>query len=129
MAIVINAIITVILLYYAYKYASGGTMIIKHPFKVGEYYECNNNLSFMIFSVMTAMVFLGTTITGEICYMDILHVVDVTPMGQEMDGVMTIYLIFILWNLYTLTYSHYIFQGWMMIVKFCLPILYFWGGV
>ena len=59
MAIVINAIITVILLYYAYKYASGGTMIIKHPFKVGEYYECNNNLSFMIFSVMTAMVFLG----------------------------------------------------------------------
>ncbi|GAA6361204.1 hypothetical protein K260102G11_32800 [Bacteroides uniformis] len=25
-----------------------------------------------------------TTITGEICYMDILHVVDVTPMGQEM---------------------------------------------
>ena len=77
MAIVINAIITVILLYYAYKYASGGTMIIKHPFKVGEYYECNNNLSFMIFSVMT-------TITGEICYMDILHVVDVTPMGQEM---------------------------------------------
>ena len=45
-------------------------MIIKHPFKVGEYYECNNNLSFMIFSVMTAM--------------DILHVVDVTPMGQEM---------------------------------------------
>ena len=83
MAIVINAIITVILLYYAYKYASGGTMIIKHPFKVGEYYECNNNLSFMIFSVMTAMVFLGP-ITGEICYMDILHVVDVTPMGQEM---------------------------------------------
>ena len=61
-----------------------------------------------------------TTITGEICYMDILHVVDVTPMGQEM--------IFILWNLYTLTYSHYIFQGWMMIVKFCLPILYFWVG-
>ena len=82
MAIVINAIITVILLYYAYKYASGGTMIIKHPFKVGEYYECNNNLSFMIFSVMTAMVFLGPL--SLVKYMDILHVVDVTPMGQEM---------------------------------------------
>lgn len=59
-------------------------MIIKHPFKVGEYYECNNNLSFMIFSVMTAIGVFRTTITGEICYMDILHVVDVTPMGQEM---------------------------------------------
>jgi len=82
MAIVINAIITVILLYYAYKYASGGTMIIKHPFKVGEYYECNNNLSFMIFSDGNGV--FRTTITGEICYMDILHVVDVTPMGQEM---------------------------------------------
>ena len=55
MAIVINAIITVILLYYAYKYASGGTMIIKHPFEAGAYYECNHNLSFMIFSVMTAI--------------------------------------------------------------------------
>ena len=81
MAIVINAIITVILLYYAYKYASGGTMIIKHPFKVGEYYECNNNLSFMIFSEMTAMVFLGPL---SLVKYAILHVVDVTPMGQEM---------------------------------------------
>ena len=41
---------------------------------------------------------------------------------------MTIYLAFIMWNLYTLTYSRYVFQGWMMIVKFCLPILYFWMG-
>ena len=128
MAIVINAIITVILLYYAYKYASGGTMIIKHPFKVGEYYECNNNLSFMIFSVMTAMVFLGPLSLVKYAIWIFFMLLMSRRWVKKWDGVMTIYLIFILWNLYTLTYSHYIFQGWMMIVKFCLPILYFWVG-
>ena len=128
MAIVINAIITVILLYYAYKYASGGTMIIKHPFKVGEYYECNNNLSFMIFSVMTAMVFLGPLSLVKYAIWIFFMLLMLRRWVKKWDGVMTIYLIFILWNLYTLTYSHYIFQGWMMIVKFCLPILYFWMG-
>ena len=102
MAIVINAIITVILLYYAYKYASGGTMIIKHPFKVGEYYECNNNLSFMIFSVMTAMVFLGPLSLVKYAIWIFFMLLMSRRWVKKWDGVMTIYLIFILWNLYTL---------------------------
>ncbi len=35
---------------------------------------------------------------------------------------------FVLWNIYTISYSAYPNQGWMMVLKFSLPYLYFWLG-
>lgn len=128
MALVINVIAAIILLYYAYRYAFGGTMIVKHPFERGEYYECNSHLSFMLFSVLTAMVFLGPLSLVKYAIWIVFMLWMSRRWVKKWNGVMTMYLVFILWNLYTLTYSRYVFQGWMMIIKFSLPILYFWMG-
>lgn len=35
------------------------------------------------------------------------------------------YSLFVLWNLYTMTYTSSPSQGWMMLLKFCIPYLYF----
>ncbi len=128
MDIIVNGIIAVILLFYAHRYAAGYTMIVKHPFDDGKYYECNNDLSFMIFSVLTAMVFLGPLSLVKYAIWIVIMLWMSRRWVKKWNSVMTIYLLFILWNIYTLTYTQYMFQGWMMIIKFCLPILYFWLG-
>lgn len=128
MVTIFNALFAIILLYYGYKYAFVKGMVVAHPFNKGEVYMCNNDLSFMIFSVMTAMVFLGPlSLVKYGIWIGLMLMMSVRWV-KKWDGVMTLYLIFIIWNLYTLTYTDYLFQGWMMIIKFCLPILYFWMG-
>lgn len=128
MSFVINAFFAIILLIYGFKYAFGNGLEVAHPFNKKEKYRCNNDLSFMIFSVMTAMVFLGPLSLVKYGIWIFIMLVMSRRWVKKWDGVMTMYFIFIVWNLYTLSYSNYVGQGRMMIVKFCLPILYFWMG-
>lgn len=103
-------------------------MKVTHPFKAGEQYVCNNNLSFMIFSVMSAMVFLGPLSLAKYGLWIICMGVMMIHWQKKWNWPMTLYLVFILWNVYTLTYTTHLHQGLMMIIKFSLPILYFWLG-
>ena len=128
MAFIINAIVTILLVYFGCKYAFDSGMTVSHPFEKGIKCQCGNDMSFLLFSVMTSMVFLGPLSLVKyaiwICIMAFMSL----RWVKKWDSVLTMYLVFIVWNLYTLTYSNYVFQGWMMIIKFSMPILYFWLG-
>lgn len=128
MTLIVNAIVTLLLLYYGLKYAFGAGMTVPHPFEKEVKCTCGNDLSFMIFSVMTAMVFLGPLSLVKYAIWFVIMLCMMQRWVKKWNSVMTMYLVFVAWNLYTLTYSHYVFQGWMMIMKFSLPILYFWMG-
>ena len=128
MALIINAIVTILLVYFGCKYAFGSGMTVSHPFEKGIKCQCGNDMSFLLFSVMTSMVFLGPLSLVKYAIWIGFLVLMSRRWTKKWDSVMTMYLIFILWNLYTMTYTPYPFQGWMMLVKFCLPILYFWMG-
>lgn len=128
MALIINSIIAILLIYYGWKYAFCKGMVVEHPFDKGLICICSNNLSFLLFSIMTAMVFLGPLSLVKYAIWICIMVFMSFRWVKKWDSVLTMYLVFIVWNLYTLTYSNYVFQGWMMILKFSLPILYFWLG-
>ena len=123
MAFIINAIVTILLVYFGCKYAFASGMTVSHPFENGIKGQCGNDMSFLLFSVMTSMVFLGPLSLVKYAIWIGFLVLMSRRWTKKWDSVMTMYLIFILWNLYTMTYTPYPFQGWMMIVKFCLPIL------
>lgn len=129
MDLLVNGLVALVLLYYALKYAFGNSGIeVPHPFDDSKQCECSRDLSFMIFSVMTAMVFLGPLSLVKYAIWIVIMLLMSRRWVKRWNSVISLYLIFILWNIYTLTYSQYVFQGWMMIIKFSLPILYFWLG-
>jgi len=128
MALFINSIVGILLIYYAWKYAFRSGMVVDHPFNQGAICICSTNLSFLLFSIMTAMVFLGPLSLVKYAIWICIMVFMSLRWVKKWDSALTMYLVFIVWNLYTLTYSNYVFQGWMMILKFSMPILYFWMG-
>lgn len=128
MALIFNAIVTILLAYFGCKYAFGSGMTVSHPFEKGIKCQCGNDMSFLLFSVMTSMVFLGPLSLVKYAIWICIMVFMSLRWVKKWDSVLTMYLVFIVWNLYTLTYSNYVFQGWMMILKFSMPILYFWMG-
>lgn len=128
MALIINSIIAILLIYYGWKYAFQSGLVVNHPFAPVVKCVCGKDLSFLLFSVMTSMVFLGPLSLVKYAIWICIMVFMSLRWVKKWDSVLTMYLVFIVWNLYTLTYSNYVFQGWMMILKFSIPILYFWMG-
>lgn len=128
MALAINVFFALLLIYYGFGYAFRKGMSVPHPYIKRKKIICNKDLSFMLFSVMTSMVFLGPLSLVKYGVWIVLLVMLSFKWVKKWDRVMTAYVIFILWNLFTLSYTHYVEQGWMMIIKFSLPILYFWMG-
>lgn len=59
MSLIINLIVGLIAFYFAYMYATRKPMLVKVPWYEGWKYECNQPLSFLIYSILTAMLFLG----------------------------------------------------------------------
>ncbi len=130
MSFVINIIAALIVFYYAYRFALSKLMVVKLPWDKGWVYDCNQDLSFLIYSILTAMVFLGpfSLVKYGVWIVLILLMMYRHNFSWRHNKIMVAYTLFVVWNLYTMTYTTYPEQGWMMIIKFCLPYLYFWLG-
>lgn len=128
--IFVNYVIGLIAFYYAYMFAFCKSMVIKVPWDKGYVYECNQNLSFLLYSILTAMLFLGplSIVKYAVWIVILLGMMYRNKFNWRFNKIMGTYSLFVLWNLYTMTYTAYPGQGWMMILKFCLPYLYFWLG-
>ena len=130
MEIIINSIVGLVAFFYAYRYAFDKPMVVKVPWAKGWVYECNSNLSFLIYSILTAMLFLGPLSLVKYAVWIVILVLLMMRhrFSWRHNKILGAYTLFLLWNLYTMTYTPYPEQGWMMIVKFCLPYLYYWIG-
>lgn len=130
MSLIINLIVGLIAFYFAYMYATRKPMLVKVPWYEGWKYECNQPLSFLIYSILTAMLFLGplSLVKYGVWIVILLLMMYRGAFRYRFNMVLGAYTLFVLWNLYTMTYTPYPEQGWMMILKFCLPYLYFWLG-
>ena len=130
MSLIINLIVGLIAFYFAYMYATRKPMLVEVPWYKGWIYECNQPLSFLIYSILTAMLFLGplSLVKYGVWIVLLLLMMYRGAFRYRFNMVLGAYTLFVLWNLYTMTYTPYPEQGWMMILKFCLPYLYFWLG-
>lgn len=125
--VILNLIFAIIAFYFAYIYAFTKQMVLKSELLEYEY-KVDNNLSFMLYSILTSMLFLGPfSILKYIVWIMIIifmmrkwHIINNKVIG--------IYMLFVLWSLYSLYYSADKSQGFSLIVKYLIPILYFWLG-
>ena len=131
MPLIINAIAGIILLYYAIRiYSTQHLLTVKNPCNGNQKITVNRNLHFLLFSIATAMVFLGPfSLVKYVFWILILGILCFTrSFVLRIDGIVGCYLMFVLWAVFSMTYSSEQYQGLMLIIKYILPLLYLWLG-
>lgn len=96
----------------------------------GEYYLLSRNMYFVIFSVCTAPIFLGSLalLKYGLWFATILALLFVGKVRVKFEFMTVMYSIFYLWLCYTMTYTTMPRDGTMMLIKYFLPMLFLWLG-
>lgn len=96
----------------------------------GEYYLLSQNMYFVIFTVCTAPIFLGSLalLKYGLWFMTMLALLLAGKVRIKFEFMTVMYSIFFLWLCYTMTYTTVPRDGAMMLIKFSLPMLFLWLG-
>lgn len=107
----------------------------KHRFRTvlygkEEYYQLSRNMYFVIFTVCTAPIFLGSLslLKYGLWFAIILLLLFTAKIRAKFEAVTVMYILFFLWLCYTMTYTTVPRDGAMMLIKYSLPILFLWLG-
>ena len=95
-----------------------------------EYYLLSRNMYFAIFTVCTAPLFLApfALLKYGLWFVGILLLVFTSKIRMKLETVMTLYLVFFFWLCITMTWTPVPRDGWMMLIKYFIPILFLWLG-
>ena len=95
-----------------------------------EHYLLSRNMYFVIFTVCTAPIFLGSLslLKYGVWFGLILLLLFTGKIRAKFEAITLVYLIFFFWLCYTMTYTTAPIDGVMMLVKYSLPILFLWLG-
>lgn len=123
-------IVGAIVFILAYVYAFQKPMLVSYPFLTREeQYLANQNLSFLLFSMATSMVFLGPLSLAKYgVWIVILVVLVFYRFEKRTCPALNFYFIFLLWCVFAMTYADNKMQAVNMLIKYNLPILYFLLG-
>ena len=96
----------------------------------GEYYLLSRNMYFVIFTVCTAPIFLGSLslLKYGLWFMVLLALLLVGKVRMKFEAVTGMYLVFFLWLCYTMTYTMARYDGFMLLIKYSIPMLFLWMG-
>lgn len=95
-----------------------------------EYYLLSRNMYFTIFTVCTAPLFLMSfsLLKYGLWFSSILLLVFTSKIRMKLETVMILYLIFFFWLCITMTWTTASRDGYMMLVKYFIPVLFLWLG-
>ena len=96
----------------------------------GEHYLLSPNMYFVIFTVCTAPVFLGSLslLKYGLWLATVLVLLFMGQVRMKFEAMTVMYSIFFLWLCYTMTYTTVPRDGAMMLIKYSLPMLFLWLG-
>lgn len=130
MILIINIIAAILLFWYPTKLylVNSGMRTAPHPFAEGLRIYVNKDLDFLVYSMLTAMVFLGPLSMWKYVYwFAALLLLAFQRLQLKFDAIVKSYLLFIGWGVISALFmSHYKFQALMMFLKYTLPLLYLW---
>ena len=127
----INLFIFLILLLWIYSiYFTDKKKFRIVKYNEGEYYLLSRNMYFVIFTVCTAPIFLGTLsfIKYGLWIVVLLFLLFSNRLRFQMDMAMVAYLVFFCWLGVSMTYTTKPYDGFMMLVKYALPLLFLYLG-
>lgn len=132
MALIINLIAAIILFAIPIRvYKQRDYIIANHPLNKEVYIGINFNLYFLVFSILTAMVFLGPLSLLKYAFWVVffLFLFATDQIDYRYDSIVKSYLLFIGWAVISsLLFSSAKFQALMMLIKYILPLFYLWLG-
>lgn len=96
----------------------------------GDYYLLSRNMYFVIFTVCTAPIFLGSLslLKYGLWFVTMLVLLFMGQVRMKFEAMTVMYSIFFLWLCYTMTYTPVPRDGAMMLVKYAFPMLFLWLG-
>lgn len=99
-------------------------------FNKEEHYLLSRNMYFTIFTVCTAPLFLHgiSLLKYGLWIITILFLIIGNKVRMKLDSVMVLYLVFFIWLTLSMTWTTAPRDGWMMLIKYCIPILFLWLG-
>ena len=95
-----------------------------------EYYLLSRNMYFAIFTVCTAPIFLASLslLKYGLWFGVILWLVFISRIRMKLETVMWLYLVFFFWLCLTMTWTTTPRDGYMMLIKYFIPVLFLWLG-
>ncbi len=99
-------------------------------YKNGESYLLSRNMYFVIFTVCTGPVFLGSLslLKYGLWFAIVLLLLFTGRIRAKFEAITVTYIIFFLWMCYTMTYTTAPRDGVMILIKYSLPMLFLWLG-
>lgn len=130
MVLLLNLIVALVLVIYAFRiYFSGTLKVVQHPVLPDMKCSLERDLHFLVFCIATAMIFLGPLSLVKYAFWIVFMLyLSYTRFKIKIDIIVGCYMLFLAWALFSLTYSSVKFQGFMVIIKYALPLLYLWLG-
>ena len=131
MKTILSLIIFIVLLYWVGQiYLSSKKKFRTVEYGKGEYYLLSPNMYFVIFTVCTAPIFLGSLslLKYGLWFIVVLVLLFVGKVRIKFEAMTVMYSIFFLWLCYTMTYTTVPRDGAMMLIKYLLPMLFLWLG-
>lgn len=130
MVLLLNLFVAFLIAVYAIRIYSRETlMIVSHPNFPNIACYINRDLHFLVFSIATAMIFLGPLSLVKYGFWTVLMIYLIfTRFRMKIDAIVICYMLLLAWALFSLIYSSVKFQGFMLLIKYSLPLLYLWLG-
>ena len=131
MKTILSLIIFFVLVWWIYRiYLSRQVKFRLVEVDKGEHYLLSPNMYFVIFTVCTAPIFLGSLalLKYGLWFMAMLALLFAGKVRIKFEFMTVMYSIFFLWLCYTMTYTTVPRDGAMMLIKYALPMLFLWLG-
>ncbi len=132
MVFLINIIAAIILFLIPIRaYSKGDERIVTAPFDKDSQISISFELYFLIYSVLTAMVFLGPLSLMKYAFwiLFLLFLAFNTRLQIKGGAIVGSYVLFLLWASFSAIFiSSVKFQALMMVIKYTLPLFYLWLG-
>lgn len=131
MKTILSLIIFFVLVWWIYRiYISKQVKFRAVEVDKGEHYLLSPNMYFVIFTVCTAPIFLGSLslLKYGLWFVAMLALLFVGKVRIKFEFMTVMYSIFFLWLCYTMTYTSVPRDGAMMLIKYSLPMLFLWLG-
>lgn len=130
MQTILSLLIFVVLTYWVGKIYFGKKKLRLVEYSKDEHYLLSQNMYFVIFTVCTAPIFLGSLalLKYGLWFVAILALLFVGKVRIKFEFMTVMYSIFFLWLCCTMTYTTVPRDGAMMLIKYALPMLFLWLG-
>lgn len=131
MRTILSLIIFFVLVWWIYRiYLSSQVKFRAVEVDKGEHYLLSQNMYFVIFTMCTAPIFLGSLalLKYGLWFVAMLVLLFAGKVRIKFEFMTVMYSIFFLWLCYTMTYTSVPRDGAMMLIKYVLPMLFLWLG-